>query len=215
MHYDFPEEKVGVATQPLPTPKPITIPPYYQKNEYSRTQVLTEPSFYWPHGMEYAKKHGWDLTPSVFESIQHRSEGRKFLSYREADIAGRGRLLEESMVVGTLLGPFENFLTEDIVGLKDSIYELRLIYNRGVEYRKKDYQRQPLVQKQKCDAYMASLEAIFAKNRLSPWPEEKEQGFALGLCRPEYMTLDQYRAKNQQFETFLVDLNGDRVPHAR
>lgn len=194
-------------------PTSPTEPPYLKKNEYTKAETPSplQNKGVALYGKAYAEGKGWIVCASCFEAIERRSKGQRYLSYREADIAARNKLLDNEMVVSGLMSPMEFFICEDLAGLKDAAYELRAIFNRGIEYKRTKYATQTAAQKAKCDDYMKSIVDKLSKIGLPPWPEELKDGFHSTLCRPEYMTDEQYKAKVTQFDTLLVDWKSDKV----
>ncbi len=136
----------------IPAPSHASSPtsePYLKKGEYTKEETpmpLTNKGVAL-HGKSYAEGNGWIVCIGCFNAIEKRSQGIRYLSYREADIAARKRCLGNEHVVAALMGQFEFLLSEDLAGLKDSVYELRLIYNRGVEYKRTKYNSQSREQK--------------------------------------------------------------------
>ena len=210
---------------------------HYKPGEYNKQPEIPEPCL--PktsvayHSQNYCQSKGWNRCNGVFEAIERRKKGERYLSYREADIAARNDLLGKKIVVDQLMCEFEFMIHEDIAGVDCSIYELRRRYNvllaelrghqqthkRGLDYKKNLYDKQPQEQKDKCDSFMIGIEAKmkFVKDEmqdiehhlaeigLKMWPEEFEYGFHPNLTRPEYMSEEQYQTKLKSFEVLLVD----------
>lgn len=185
----------------------LTLQPRYKSDEYSKDLPVTF-GIYYPFGKQHAEEHGWELVETVFKAMDLRRQGKKVLSYREADIAARGKLLDQQIIADALMSPLEQMLTEDDVCLPDSIYELRRLFNRGVQYKKTDYDKQPDAQKGKCDAYINKLLGVFKQNNLSPWPGEIHNGFHVELCRPEFMSEVQYQSTRRRTETVYMPAGG-------
>lgn len=147
---------------------------------------------------EYAAKYGYGLTMSLAEALKGRVNGIKVLSFREADVACRQDLkLDNEFLQAGIHNPAEALIiVEDIAGLKDSVYELRAFYNRGVQFfstGRSSHVELEAVQRAKF-AMHETLSKL--KERGVPaWPEEEEKGFALELCKPDCMTWDQYRSR--------------------
>lgn len=192
-------------------------------HEYTKKSEVMEPAM--PsttvvhHSQNYCQSKGWARVAGVFEAMERRAKGERVISYREADIAARNNLLSQQVVIDQIMGPMEFFIMEDTAGVDCSVYELRRRWNyllkdlkKGQEYKETKYDKQPQAQKDKCDAYIGKLEREMRdiKNHLfsiglAMWPEEIEHGFHPNLCRPEYMTEDQYQEKLAKFDVQLHD----------
>jgi hypothetical protein len=153
---------------------------------------------------EYAAKFGFTLVPSIQEAAIGRSQGRHVLSFREADIAARSKInLSSEILKHAMMCAAEvHLITEDVAGLTGSVYELRSFYNRGVQWFKgkpKDWKKtvrspESVVFCNAESAMLLTLKKLEEKN-MPAWPEEIEHGFPLELCKPDFMTWDQYRER--------------------
>ncbi len=138
---------------------------------------------------EYCHKCGFVIVSTLKESLlEKRNNGIQALSTREADIATRSRCLDKNVVIYSLMNGC--FLTEGVIGNKESGYELRRRYNKGIEWIENNRNaNQQYIEK----ANKILCEIVFGLNAIGlfMWPEEKG-GFHNSLLRPEYMTEEQY-----------------------
>lgn len=140
---------------------------------------------------KYCQKMGFSIAASIEDALNKRGGGIQAFTYREIDIILRSKV---DMTKPLLIeGAKYELFVEDIAGLKDSVYELRKFYNRGVEFFKSDRSKgkdQDYLAKARL-AMVETLDRLQEKN-LPAWEEEKKFGFPHEFCRPEFMTDQQY-----------------------
>lgn len=196
-------------------PEPLAPPPVYQKKEVD----LTKPDafeVYLPYGRAYAKQHNCEvMAGNIQYAMTARAQGKRVLTLREADIAARSKLdltlifpvlvdatkMEMNMTDDVVVQ--DKVLTEDLVGLPDSIYELRKLWNRGVTWNRNERHKHSELVHAKADKTMARLRKIFEQCLLPPWPEEEVAGFHVELTKPEYMSFTQYEEARKRMTSYV------------
>lgn len=177
--------------------------PLYLKDEVTLA-LPQQPSLVFRHGFDYAQGQQWGVALNMQQALQARTQGMKMLSPREADLAARKKLdLSNALICKGMLDGL-NFLTEDIVGLKDNVFQLRFTYNWCLQYKKtEDYKTIPQERKDKGERVMADILLKLEERQTPAWPEEITEGFPLEYCRPEYMTDDQYQGLSKKVAILL------------
>lgn len=213
----------GAGTQlPLMPQLPVSTPakqakPVYKTDEVTLTQVEAF-EIYLPYGKAHAEKHGFNVFGNLAAVMKRRVAGEKVVSLREADIAARcnldltiafpvlvdaGRLLDVGLGDDVYASEFP-ILVEDLVGLPDSIYELRRLWNRGTAWNKNERHKHDDLTKQKADKTMGRLRRIFEQCLLPVWPEEEERGFHPELTKPEFQTFAQYEQSRNRITSLVA-----------
>jgi len=150
----------------------------------------------------------YKIDTSLVSAVKARSSGTRCVSLREADIVARsGTDLSVGSLVDTMLmlGD-EHYISEGIVGIKTSPWELRVRYNNGLAwlrsngicYKKANFQdsvpKNVHTALQLMDSIKRGLEIDFG---LSFWPSEVFEGFNEIFLTPEYMTIEEYSERRK------------------
>lgn len=194
--------EVVINTPPPPDPnRPPYTPPYRNKVEADPT-IIDEVQYYPPQGKQHAEKFGVRITPNLKMALEARAKGEFCLSPREADVAARMRIPLEGSFFKKALICFGNMITEgSMPGEPDNVYHLRAYYNRGVKFKKpgpgntpSDYTQSSPARQEQADSKMKDILEKLEAMQIPAWPQEIQNGFATELCKPEYMTWQQYEA---------------------
>lgn len=172
--------------------------PPYQKGEYNAK--LTESRLaYTTEAVKYAERFAIDLAPNLETALTQRRQGGKSLTMREVDTAARMQVPLDSEFLIKAMVAIDGMISEGIPGEPDNVYYLRAFYNRGVKFKKpreksgkSEYDYCDLIRQQKADRVMAEILSKLEQAGLPAWPQEQEQGFPEELCKPEYMTWNQF-----------------------
>lgn len=166
----------------------------FKYNQDKFTLNREEPKrVYLSYGRLHAEKHGWSLAGSVKEAIESRLNGKKILTFREADVLARKFAdLNDSGFIALMIGPeFAGYVTEDNEGGED-IWYLRHRYNKGLKWKKEVRPNKSEAEQIVGDQQLTKLITAMIDKGLPPWAEEIEDGFSTELTKPEYLTWDQY-----------------------
>lgn len=178
------------SQQSLLPREPYTPP--YQKGEVDPNRV-EEFSAYLPYGRRYVKEFGIQIALSLQQALEQRRRGLAVVTLREADIAARCKIPLSNEFLHKALQAIDGMIVEGTPGEKDNPYFLREFYNRGVKFKIESYHKALPEQQRKADAAMQEVLDKLEKMNLPAWPEEVIAGFKFDICKPEFMTWDQYR----------------------
>lgn len=200
----------GKSAQPSLLPPEAHTPPY-AKSEAKINRLETQDNFL-AYGRKYAESFHVKLALTLQQALELRQHGVAAITLREADIAARWKVNLDSKFIQDGIRKFDGLLTEGLPGEKDNPFALREFYNRGVNFKKNgDYDRADSNRRKIADQAMADALSKLNSQDLPAWPEEIENGFNLELCKPEFMTWEQYReaAKTQVFRQPEFSNEGD------
>lgn len=170
-----------------------------------------EASIYLPYGREYAKRHNIQIALNFLESTRLRESGVMALTLRELDTAARGQMDLSNPLLRSCLLTNEYSIVEGILGEKNSGYDLRALYNRMVKYKKEKWHTFNEQRKEDARKKMADVLTRLSRAGIPAWKEEIEHGFHADLCKPEFMTGEQYLRECKRIVKLLPsneDLDG-------
>jgi hypothetical protein len=148
----------------------------------------------------------YSIVPDLKTASSERSLGNRCVSIREADIVCRSKLdIGEGSIIDQMLmesdGDF--FLSEGIVGVNPSPWELRVRYNKGIQWFRNtgsEYSKELADACDGLDTVKSSaiktmilirdqIELLFS---LAFWDDEIYSGFNEIFLTPEYMSIESY-----------------------
>lgn len=189
-----------ISTTPVSTGNLERTPhtPPYINGEHNLQ--LSEPTqAYSLNAKRYAAKYGIKLALNMESALLERNKGEITMTIREVDISARLGIPLDKDFFHKALQAIGGMVVEGIPGEPDNPYYLRAFYNRGIKFktanphsRKSDYDHASPAKQERADAAMREILAKLETHKLTPWPEEIENGFPQELCKPEYMTWDQF-----------------------
>jgi hypothetical protein len=182
---------VSTGNQQTLLPREPNTPPY--KTGEASINRPEQPEVYLPYGLQHAEKFGVKIVWTLLQALEMRRKKIAVITIREADIAARWQVPLDSDFMHKALQSIDGMIVEGIPGEKDNPFHLREFYNRGVKFKKEAYHRATKEQQAKADQAMAETLAKLSKIKLPAWPEEERDGFAMELCKPEFMTWEQYK----------------------
>jgi len=192
-------EKVSTGN---PEPRQPNTPPYV-KGEVN-PKLIEQPQIYSRQTKAYATKYGVKLALNLESALDDRAKGEITLTIREVDVAARLGIPLDRDFIHKALRAIGGMVIEGIPGEPDNPYFLRAYYNRGIKFKKKDdsgksdYDRAHPAKQEKADALLKEILQKLRGHQLAAWPEEEANGFPLELCKPEYMTWDQFNKAQAQ-----------------
>ncbi len=178
------------VNQPLLPREPHTPP--YQSTEVDIKRMEPQ-EVYLPHGKKHAEKFGIKLVLNIEQALKLRRDGLAVLTIREADIAARQGVPLNSDFLHKALKAIDGMFSEGIPGERDNAYVLRESYNRGINFKRQFYHKVSQERKDIADKALILIVNRLTDIKLPPWPEEVYNGFATELCKPEWMSWEQYR----------------------
>jgi hypothetical protein len=196
--------------------QPVRIPhtPPYEKGECD-PRLIEQPQVYTLHAKRYAAKYSIKIALNLDSALTERQKGEITLTMREVDTAARLKIPLDKDFIRKALQAIHGMIVEGIPGEPENPYHLRAFYNRGIKFKKathgkSDYERVPPAKQERADAAMKEILAKLEAHNLPAWPEEIENGFPQELCKPEYMTWDQFnKAQAQTLHRYNSGYHGE------
>lgn len=155
---------------------------------------------YIQRGVEYAVNFGYEVKLRLKEVLVSRANREKVLTVREADIAFRRKLdLNNQFLVSIMVG-YTGFLVEDNSSLTEGVFDTRIRYNKGLQWRKNIRPTSDPEKQEIGDNRILMLEKMLEIFGLPLHPEEKISGIHPEFHKPEYLSWDQFNKVYMDFQ---------------
>jgi hypothetical protein len=193
----FTGAEVSTGNQPSLLPREPNTPPY-KAGEVDPNRMEPQ-EVYLPYGKTHAAKFGVKVVLTLMQALELRRKKLAVVTSREADIAARLQIPLNSDFMHKGMQAIDGMFAEGIPGEKDNAYVLREFYNRGIKFKKEFYHKATKEKQETADKAMRETLMKLTEIGLPAWPEEVENGFAVELCKPEFMSWDQYLEASKHY----------------
>ncbi len=157
--------------------------------------------------IRYVENYGFTIVPTLKKALVERANGKKSMTIREADICARGQIsLDSEFLKSFMFSEFGLFLSESDSYFKDNAWNLRVSYNKGLQWKGSKRLKESEEMIEKGDAKIERVVNELKEMGLPLWPKELIYGVPAELTKPEWMTWEQYaKSKKNQKEKGLFD----------
>lgn len=171
----------------------------YDPNLICPTQLAEKNSMY-DAAVEYCKSFGVKVAQHLAEAMAERAGGERILSPREADIVTRGKFTLDNDFFWKSMEMSQGYIQEGEINFRLNPWEIRSRYNKGLHWKNTAREKSSAAQKLKGDTILSDLRLTLIAYKLPPYPAEGSLGFSRELCKPEFLSWEQYDAIRSQFK---------------
>lgn len=159
----------------------------------------------------HAGKYGFKVVNNLKEALIGRTNGEAVLSPREADTLARSDTKPILDFLQMALKDFGAFIVEGEPLMPANTWELRQRYNRGITWRNNERKRATVIQQEKGDARLIEIKQELANYRVPLYPHEEQNGIDRELCKPEYLTWEQFQTIQQRVKQGSLEYHKDNL----
>lgn len=182
-----------------PEPK-LTQPKFvYDPAILTPTQLAEQGSIF-DSAVKYCSEFDVKVANHLAEAMEWRADKQKVLSPREADIVARGKTDLTNEFFWDSLFTMCGYLQEGELNFRFNPWELRTRYNNGLHWKTNLRENANATQKLKGDTAIQEIIGTLEAYKLPLYPVEKGMGVSRELCKPEFLSWEQYEVYRAGFK---------------
>lgn len=161
---------------------------------------LAEKGSIFDSAVKYCIEFQVKVAQHLAEAMEFRADKQRVLSPREADIVTRGNVDLTNEFFWSSLFIMCGFLQEGELNFRFNPWELRTRYNNGLHWKQNLREKANASQKLKGDSTIKEIIRTLEAYKLPLYPIEKGMGVSRELCKPEFLSWEQYETYRTAFK---------------